>query len=194
MLRVRVELTGWDGAPGLMTIYFETPLQNTAAATRVVANVRTYMNSPLASYWPSSVNAQVSGDVDVIDAATGAITDTLSVTPPAIVNGAGTAAFAPVSTAALLRLITSTYIAGRRVRGRVFISPLTPATIGTDGNLDAGAAVDLGDRMGYLEDLLDAGDFTVVWHRPKGGAGGQACRVTSTTAGLKMAVLTSRRD
>ena len=194
MLRVRAVLNGWEGGPGLMTFYFLTPLQNAAAAARVVGNVHDFLFSPVSSFLPSSVTAQVLGEVDVLDASNGHITDTLSAPIPPPVVGAGSASKAPPSVAALLRLQTATFIAGRRVRGRIFISPLAGTVVTSDGVL-SNTQQAFGDAArASMVAVLDPGDTWVVWHRPKLGVGGSAAAITATSMPFKLAVLTSRRD
>ena len=194
MLRVRATLSGWAGGPGLNTWYFETPLQDAAAALRCVDYVHAQWAGGLQGVLPDSVNLQVQGEVDVITAATGAITDTLSVTTPAVCNGTGGSAYAPPECACLLKLNTSTYVAGRRIQGRMFLSPLAAAVIGTDGQMDHTIAGGVDNAYADMTGRMDAGDTWVVWHRPKSGAGGSAALITATSVPYKVAVLTSRRD
>jgi hypothetical protein len=194
MLRVRTALTGFTGAPGLMTSYFETPLQDAAAALRCVGYVHSVIDSICSYFVPNSLYFQTSGDVDVLTAATGVITDTLGVAAPAVTPGVGGASKAPPSAAALLKLSTATFIGGRRVRGRVFVSPLAAAGITADGVLGAAGVTALAGIHTNMAGALASGDTWVVWHRPKFGAGGEAAPITATYCDSKLAVLTSRRD
>ena len=194
MLRVRATLSGWNGGPGLMTWYAETPLQDAAAALRIVTNVRARLAATWGQLWTTGISANVSGDVDVIDAATGLITDTLSVAAPATAPGLTGSALAPPATALQLRLLTATFVAGRRVQGRQFFSPLTSTLIQTDGTPSSTALAILAQGQNDLTTNWASGDFQVVWHRPKAGAGGVAARVTGHAEPDKFAVLTSRRD
>jgi hypothetical protein len=177
-----------------MTDYFETPLQDDAAALRAVAYVHGYLAYQIKTCVPNAVSLQVSGDVDVLDAATGDITDTRSVATPSVDTGAGGTTEAPPAVAALMQLRTGTFIAGRRVRGRTFVSPLSGSAVTSDGVLantehDALVAGAVACLAG-----LDAGDLWVVWHRPKEGAGGSVAPITSVTVPYMLAVLRSRRD
>lgn len=194
MLRVRTTLSGWEGGPGLATFYFLTPLQNVDAAARCVSYVHSLFTGALAGMYPTSVLASVQGDVDVLEPGTGAITDTLTAPAPATAAGQGGAGKAPPAVAGLLRLSTSTFIAGRRVRGRVFVSPLAAAVVTSDGLMSNGAADGKATLLAAMDALMDPGDIWVVWHRPKLKLGGQACPITATSMPYKLAVLTSRRD
>lgn len=194
MLRVRTAINGWSGGPGLTTSYFVTPLQDAAAALRCVGYVRSALLASRAFITPTGVSFSPSGDVDVIDSATGNITDTLSVAGGAVIVGTDGASQAPPAIAGLLVLKTATFIAGRRVKGRVFVSPLSAASVASDGLLTNAAQSNLAGRFAAMAAALDAGDSWVVWHRPKLGVGGQACIITATSSPFKLAVLTSRRD
>lgn len=194
MLRVRTALTGWDGGPGLMTQYFLTPLQDEAAALRVSGAVRANIATALVNFWPDGVVAQTSGDVDVLDAGTGLITDTLSVATPLPVAAAGGVVHAPPSVALLLQIRTATFLAGRRLRGRMFLSPLKQGAIDSLGDATTESQLGLAAFGDNLLSSLEAGDTWVVWSRPKPGTPGSAGPVTAVSVPRKLAVLTSRRD
>jgi len=194
MLRVRTTISGWDGGPGLMTTYWLTPLEDAAAAARVVDYVQVSVAAFCADFAPTSVVWQVSGDVDVISAASGAITNTLSVTQPDPIAGGAGEGKAPTAVAALMRLSTNAFIAGRRLRGRIFISPLGAARVTSDGLLGDVPVAAISGFAVALNATLDAGDTWVVWHRPVGGAGGSAAPIVASAGTTKLAVLTSRRD
>src|SRR5450759_2336518 len=180
MLRVRDALSGWDGGRGLMTFYFTTALQNADAASRVAGAVRTLLFSPISSSWPTGVSAQVSGDVDILDASSGDVTGTLSVAAPAVVPGVGGSSKAPSAVAALVTLTTSVFLGGRRVRGRIYVSPLAGTAVASDGLLASTHQADLAGLLAFISGSLDEGDSWVVWHRPASGVGGSACGITAT--------------
>ena len=194
MLRVRTVISGFVGGPGLLTQYFLTPLEDAAAATRCVSYVRSLWDSALSGVMPTGVSFQISGDVDVITSQSGVITNTLSVGGGAPFVGKGGVSTAPPVLAGLLQLRTSTFIAGRRVQGRIFVSPMGAAQIASDGLLTNPGQTGIAGAFAFLEPQLAAGDTWVVWHRPKLGVGGQAVPITSSSTPFKLAVLTSRRD
>ena len=194
MLRVRAALTGWQGAPGLMTWYLSTTADDATTALACVANVRARLQAAVAQVWPTEVYAQVAGEVDVINAASGDITDTLVVAAPAVVQGAGAGTQAPPATAIQIRLRTASFVAGRRVQGRQFISPLDSSAIQADGTPTAGAVTAILQYVGDLAANWPSGTTQVVWHRPVEGSGGLACDVIGVIVPDKFAVLKSRRD
>jgi hypothetical protein len=169
-------------------------LQDNAAATLVVGRVHAALTAGKA-IWPNSITLQVSGDVDVLDPATGDITNTLSVANPAgIVGGGPDSGMLPPATALLLNLRTAEFIAGRRVRGRAFLSPVyTAGNVGlgvpSAGMVTAANAIGSGLLLGD-----QAAAHPGVWHRPKAKVGGVFAPVTTTAAAITFAVLKSRRD
>lgn len=194
MLRVRTVISGWTGGPGLATAYFLTPLQDSPAALRCVEYVRTVLIANRGSMSPTAVTFQVSGAVDVLAPSTGMITDTLSVDGGPVQGSGGGSGSAPPAVAALLQLRSSTFIAGRRVIGRNFISPLAAAAVTSDGNLGNVQQAALAGRFAAMATALEPGDQWVIWHRPSIKGPGQAVVITATAAPFKLAVLTSRRD
>lgn len=194
MLRVRVALSGWSGGPGLSTFYFLTPLEDNAAAVRVVAYVQSFYDPNGRGFFYDSVRINVSGDVDVITAASGQITNTHSVAPPPQIAGFGGGQATSPAIAGNLRLSTGQFLAGRRLRGRMFLSPLPTALVETDGTATVAFSTLADNAVLALQVSMDPGDTWVVWHRPVAGAGGTAAPITSTSLADKLAVLTSRRD
>jgi hypothetical protein len=194
MLRVRATIAGFAGGPGLMTWYFGVASPDVTTATRLLTTVRANFIEHIRGSAVDTTSWTLNPDVDVIDAATGDITDTLSCAAPAVSMGAGGSGMAPPATAALLRLKTSLFIGGRRVRGRMYISPLATAAVDTSGQVSAAQHTALALAGSGLLGSLTSGDLWGVWHRPVSGAGGQLAQITVTDVPLKLAVLTSRRD
>lgn len=194
MFRVRIAGTGWSGGPGLTTLYFTSGTYDATSALDVVGAVHSAWNDTFGFVHPISVFHQISGDVDVLDPATGQVTDTVSVTAPGAMQGQSGSAYAPIASAMLVRLSTNLFIAGRRLRGRIFLSPLGINRVQDDGTLTVvGQSYAPGFKTA-LEAGLESGTAWVVWHRPVGGAGGTAAQITACSASDTLAVLTSRRD
>jgi hypothetical protein len=194
MYRVRIVGTGWSGGPSLNTLYFTSGSYTAAGALDVVTHVRAAWESQLSHLVAGFVTQNISGDVDVIDPATGDITNTLTVAPPAGLPGSGSAGGAPIVAAAVLRITTGLFLSGRRLRGRAFISPLAANAIEADGTMTSTALAQGNGFYGVLTAALTAGDAWVVWHRPVGGAGGVAGEVATATLNDKIGELRSRRD
>jgi hypothetical protein len=194
MYRVRIASSGWAGGPGLNTLYFSSAAYAGSEAAAVAAAVRASWVSSLNSMYPSGVNIQVQGEVDDIDETTGHIRDTFSFTPPSVVAGAGSVSSEAIVAAAVVKLTTGAFIAGRRLRGRMFLSPLAADRVNGDGALTSGAVAYGAAFYTSLAAGLPSPVDQVVWHRPVGGSGGSFAAVTSMATNAKIGMLSSRRD
>lgn len=194
MLRVRTTLSGFTGGPGLMTNYFQCTTEDAAAATRCVAYVQSLLTTSLRVILWNVVAWEVQHEVDEITTADGHTIDTHTASGANTGVGTAGATAAPIASAALLRWITSTYVAGKRLRGRSFISPLAQAAVDGAGTMNGTSLTAInGNMTGWLSGFT-AGDKAVIWHRPVGGVGGYAGDITSGVMQDKIAVLVSRRD
>lgn len=194
MLRVRTTLAGFVGGPGLHTAYFVCDTEDVAAATRCREHVRDLFTNAYAAALSNSITWLVQTDVDEITSADGHTINTFSV--PAVLSGNGTggASVAPPAVAMLVRLNTGTWVGGRRLQGRTFISPLGPSVPEVDGTVVNTFLATKNIALAALLAGLPATDQYHVWHRPVSGAGGYTGRITSMVIQDKIAVLTSRRD
>jgi len=160
------------------------------------------MRAPLFEIVTAAANAaarrlttkeNVKAALDKLDPATGSLTDSFSVTPwTKTSTGAGAAAPRPVAVAVTWK--TADFVAGRRVRGRTFLSPLSNATLQTDGT-PAAATITAAQAFGAAWINMGATDIQAgIWHRPVGGSGGSFHAITGYQVNDKWAVLRSRRD
>ena len=195
ILRVRSVISGWTGGPGLNTFYFKGvgTSPNQAECNDVVARVRSFWNSA-AVYMPTAVTINVDPTADVITAETGGLENSLSAaTPPTPVTGTGATEFYAPSVAALLRLNTSVIIAGRKLKGRSFISPLTEGAVAS-GTVATATITGLIGAATALTAVAPTLSALVIWRRPVNGAGGAQAVVTSITVPSKVATLRSRNS
>lgn len=194
LLRVRAEFSGWSGGPGISTFYFLTPTEDATAAARVAERVRAVYGTHWKTIFPNSVSFGIQTDVDSINPQTGQITNTLTITAPTGWVGTGGAAYAPIAAAVLMRLSTNTFLNGRRVRGRVFFSPVTSVLMDADGSPSSGALTAVTGGGAAMLSGMAANDYWVVWHRPKTGSDGSTAVVAAVTCPDKYSILRSRRD
>ena len=194
MQRIRASINYSNpGAPGVITLYTRsTGLENGTTAVLTSTRLQDALTAGR-SLFPSIVTFAGDSFVDTIDPATGHITASDSITPWTVV-GLSPAGVMPPANAICITWKTAAVIAGRRVRGRTFLSPLYQGVADTDGTPEA-------SRLAAVEDLANAwtdngltDTFAVVWHRPVGGSGGTAEDITSHQVRDKFAVLRSRRD
>lgn len=192
IMRVRFQISGLEGLPGLHTTYWtgasSTPIQ--ADATDVSARVRAFWNS-LASTMASGTLINPVQGVDVLNETSGQLVSGLTSGTLATVSGTGTGSL-PSATMLLLKLQTSVVIGGRRLQGRSFIGPVgTPANSG--GNPTGAANTALLTAAAFFNTGATASAY-VVWKRPTNGVNGQTSPITSYGTSTEFAVLKSRRD
>lgn len=140
---------------------------------------------------PPSVTISVAGSGDTYDDANGELTSTWSA--GAAQSFLGQAPFPQIAAGvgACVTWNTGLIVAGRRLRGRTFLVPLSTQAYDNDGTLTLAAQTAL-ENFGTA--LLAVGGLG-VWHRPTAaGNDGAASGVTSFRLRDKVAVLRSRRD
>lgn len=207
-MRVRTVFNYGSGSPGLMTNYFDAPVDDPAEshAQSAVTRVKNAMNtSP--NLWPTTFTWEVQGQVDVLLDSTGEAVGAFSV-PPETGAGGSPSPLGALPVGLLLRMHTASFVSGRRLVGRTYLVPVVSVvTASAAPNPGTMAAVKaMGDA------LLDAGITDVhprVWSRPrpatpvgpKAPAGparlarsGSSASVQFTSCSSKFVVLTSRRD
>lgn len=182
---MRCTWTGFLGAPGYTTLYFDG-----SASPPPTANIRIWFFQ-MNSLFPNVVTIQVPGTGDTLDDATGLITGSWSTATPAAVTGVVAGVYA-APTGFIANHNTNGVIAGRRLRGRSFLVPAAGTAYDTNGTLTATA---LSAAQGASTTFLAAvTPQFVVWHRPIAHAGGSTSPVTAIVVPDKACVLRSRRD
>lgn len=185
MKRIRVS---WDGPSvvglALTTFYFA----DSAVAIRDTVDSAVTFWAPAL---PSNVELTVEGSGDVIDAATGDLTDVWSEGGNLVHSGSAPTAFAAAGVGACINWLTAGIVNARRVRGRTFVVPLEVNMYDAEGTLTVGAQTALNAGGAAL-----AGGGLVVWHRPTtpGGSDGSEHAVTGFRLRDRVAFLSSRRD
>lgn len=183
--------SGFRGAPGYSNFYFSGPVFSDEEAAVVAGNIRRFF-SGITAFLPSSVRIQVQSPADVLDEATGQITEQVDFEAPTAVEGTGGGDYSAAS-GAVVNWNTTGYRNGRRIRGRTFLVPLGSIAYDTQGDL--GTNVVNGIRTAANELVsAETGQVMVVWSRPVNGSGGIAQAVTSATVPDLGAILRSRRD
>lgn len=205
--RMRLNWTGFTGAPGYTNFYFrdfsEGDLQQTMV-TGFGSRLESLI-STIQTRLPSTVTIQIDPTIDVIDVPSGDLTRSLSYTPLAARVGQATGNYS-AATGGVINWNTGGVRNGRRVRGRTFLVPFGGSALGPDGTLDNTLRTSL---IGAINTFIgpDATKPGVlgIYARPSkqhlNKAGdtvpampGEWFAVTSFTHPDKAAVLRSRRD
>lgn len=204
MLRVRVVGSGWTGGPSLNTFYFTDGNEDLVAAQEAYDRVHTAFVG-VATIYPSDIPHTVDPQVDVMNPVNGDVTGTFIVDPLAVIpGGAPDSSRQAPHTALLVKLITATFSAGRKLQGRAFLSPLYSQMTDGGGTPTAEAIV-RGNQFGLdLLGLAAGGTLLSVWRRPREAdpdhvppitaRDGQVAPVEVVSTPDKFAVLRSRRD
>lgn len=192
LLQVTVEWGGFPGAPGYTNLHYTNAGIITSAVDNAVEASRKLFDDHKSLY-ASNETFTVSNEVKEFDIVTGALIGLHSPgTPAAVVTGSGSASMGPGPAGACVSLGTDGVNRGRRVRGRVFLVPIAVGWFQNDGTL-VPATIPLIEGA-FTTWRTSAAYETLVWSRPRLGAGGAAFPILSSTVRDRVAVLRSRRD
>lgn len=179
--------------PGIAQMWWQpgTVGGSTADATDILARFRACWEGVKAL-----IDDEVTIDYDPICLAvqdtTGVLTGAFAGTDPSTTVCTGTGDALPRQTQGLVRLGTSTVIAGRRLRGRIFVPGPLEANNSAQGTT-TGYGTTVTASFATIFTPGATASAAVIWHRPKAGAGGVSALITSVATAPTWAVLRSRR-
>lgn len=182
--RIRTSLSGAVTGPSVSTTYWQD--DGIAADMQLAIDHVRDAWAALTTGFSSALNWNVSGAVDLIDSVTGALTGSYGlVSRSGGATGAGLGV--PLPTQCLIRLTTGTVVAGRRLKGHLFI----PGCLGANAQPAGPSGVSFTQLNAFCTAML-AGTHPnlVVWSKTHGATG----VVTGLTAATSWGVLRSRRD
>jgi hypothetical protein len=169
-----------------------------------VARVQAFWTAVRLAY-PTGVSMQVSNLVEIVDPVDGKVLATqVSATATPLLHGTAGALIGPPSLQILVKWLTSTFLAGRRLQGRSFLGPVTYTAITGTGTVDAIVLAAVNVAAANLAAVGGAAPALLVWRRPRAvkpathpatfDRDGDTGQVTGTLAPAKFATLKSRRD
>lgn len=190
-----VELTGWEGGPGVNVYHFE--YADDDALNELPGLLRSAYDGVRGHLLPG-VTVQTPVEALVITPSTGELVTVKSLPPttPVVGNGSGTSI--PRGTMANVRHITDAVYEGKRINGRNFIGPVAYNTLDSSGNITAAARAAFSAMYDGVQDLIAA--RLMVWHRPRKAtatrpaSAGYAAHVQRSDCLTKPANLRGRRD
>lgn len=207
MFRVKSVWSGGVGLPGYTNFYWSSlGGDNVGIPANAITRIMAFWEA-IKNTLPIGIRIDVDNNVDLLDPVTGNLTDVLQSTGGGTITPFQDPSLANYSapTGACITWTTAGFVAGRRVKGRTFIVPLTHACFDAQGNIQTGNLTTLRDAANGLF-TVGGGDIAdmVVWHRPRKGSPfatppvaatpGSEHLVTAASVKDKAAVLTSRRD
>lgn len=194
IMRIRFQIAGPGGLPGVHTTYWNgaSSTPTTADATDCAGRVRAFWDSFKVNV-SGTVTVSCNQPADVLNPATGALENQLSVGAPANVVCTGSGEL-PKATMMLLRYNTGVVLNRRLIRGRSFIGPLGTGN-NTNGTVVPASQTALLTAAAFLNTGATASKL-VVWHRPTEllPASGVVAEVISYATNTEFSVLRSRRD
>lgn len=188
LVRITSRWDGFPGSPGYTNFYgvIAGPTGG-AAAQSMTDDIHGFWNT-VNGYLPADVTITIVPTYQVIDDATGQITEEGTVgTPAAAVTGnygglvAGNAGVA-------INWSTGKFINGHRLKGRTYLVPFAGCQE-PNGTLALAAITAIHDSA---EAMLGDHSLFMVWHRPVNGAGGDSSEILSATVRDRSAILRSR--
>jgi len=187
---ITTEVTGFTGGPGILRFYTSEPPVNTGPVTAFFNAVKGGL--------ARGTSWQVHNTGNVYAEQTAELTGSWTVGGDGPPIAAVPSETYPAGVGVKLVLLTSTIVAGRRVRGGPFLVPCSGSIYDNDGSINASSLTIFRDA---LEDLFAAEDSLVVWSRPfvprlgqtRPARVGSLAPVTSTTVADKVSWLRSRR-
>lgn len=196
ILRVRSVVNSASGATSaLVTTYWDSTGAGLAAlATESVARVRAAFNA-MAAAIPSGSTYVPNLLVDEIDENTGAIVNQVTAAAPAAVTFSSASPYAPLQTQSIVQFQSATFIAGRRLRGRLYIPGVAQGAVGTTGQPTPAQQTALANFNTALGATVVTATNQRVWHRPNKvtHVGGLSAVVATRTVAASFGVLRSRR-
>lgn len=191
--RIKTVWSGGPSAPGL-TI-FNVRHDGTADIEAAQNAVYEYFYS-FSDWIPDGYSLQVQQECELVNEASGALTGTdTAATKQNAIPGTLTGAWA-AGVGSRIDWHTPVIRAGRRLRGRTFLVPLSTANFDTNGMVGGTVIGSLTTKSNtLLTNLAAAGAPMVVWARPSEKSPvGAAADVNTFTVPTKAAVLRGRRD
>lgn len=188
--RVTTTWTGGAIGTGFTNMFFSV---NAGTAQTAADACRSFFFTALGSggQLPSGITLTFPAVVDTLEATNGQLTSNTPITPPVVINGADSGAYAAVS-GACVTWRTGDFVGGHRVRGRTFLVPLGATGWQNNGTLATSTVSTIATAVTAL---VAATPEFVVWRRPTSvaAADGSTHIVAAGTVSDKAAFLTSRR-
>ena len=181
--RIRCELTGTTGLPGLATFY------STTSVPSAKADVEDFWDA-VRGLMPSGLSIRVPNTGDIIEDSTGELVGTWTEGSAATLNGSNALEYA-AGVGVRIQWNTGGIRNGRRVRGATFLCPLTRDSFDAQGTIGSSS---LSTIQAAADALAASGEF-VIWSRPTSTApaSGDSFAVTGATVPDRITALRSRR-
>lgn len=202
MYQVRVNWSGWQGAPGFTNLFATTtdPLQ--AGADTFAGGVNTLITAWANALPGPQVKVQVDPAVKLIEDVTGDLVDILNLTSPPASHAGALGGIFSAATGFVVDWLSTTVVFAHRPMGRSFVVPISTEAYQNDGTI---ADATLGAQRTAAGVYAAATTFhPVIWVRPRKAdathvppitaRAGTSVAISGARINDKVAVLRSRRD
>jgi len=157
MQRVTATWTGFAGAPGTTTLWFQ------GSSIIAPTAIKPFFDA-FAPYIPPAVSIQVNGNGELVDPLTGEVTGTWPGAAAGVTVGTGTASTLLLTEGPMMGLDTGAYRRGHQVRGRIFLIPCLAAAVSSTGAVAAPVITAMNTAATNL--ISVSGSQWGVFHRP----------------------------
>lgn len=193
ILRQRTSIQIGVVTPALMTTYWDsTGAAVGLLATEAVARVRAFFAAQ-PSIWLPGMVVTPNLILDEIEETTGQIVNQVGAADAAATVFTGSFDLLPLQTQALIRLSTNTFIAGRKLQGRINVPYMKENANDVDGLPTPAITANLLSCAGKFGTVVTTAMNQRVWSRPQPGRPGLSAPVIGRAVPRQWAVLKSRR-
>jgi hypothetical protein len=182
--QVTLRWTAAGSAGGVSVLNFS----DESTPAEIFARVDAFANAIDGSL-ASTTNLTADPEIRVLDTASGTLMGFETMDGVVNYNGTGGTSAVPNAAQGLIRFNTGAVVAGRVLRGRLFIPGMSVTAQGADGHVSSSGLA----ALNAAGTALDLSGNLQVWHRPVDGVGGDAHAVNTTSAWTEFAVLRRRR-
>ena len=192
VLEVTVLWSGFTGQPGYSNFHISAAGIKQTAVDNGVDGVFNLFED-WAPLFPAAMKFDIQTEVKEFDPATGILQALWAPSSsPTQISGSSAYAFGAAPAGICVGWGTNGLNRGRKVRGRTFLVPMASNTFQDDGTLTSSALTTA--RDGATAYRTSAAYESLIWSRPRAGAGGAAFPIITSAVKDKVAVLRSRRD
>lgn len=181
LFKMVVEYSGLEGLPGTNTLFGD---EGDIAVSEMRSQINTFYSAWASSYMTNQVTITIPNSGDIIDSGDGSLIGVWTDGSPITVVGGSSGVWLPPATQALVQFKTSLVVAGRKLRGHIFL-PGCLSLVMTNGKPNAS----LVSAMSAAAQTCFADGFCVF--SPTHNTWSS---ITSATVWNEFAVLRSRRD
>lgn len=191
ILEITAKWSGFSGGPGYSTFHTTNAGIVTSAVDNSVTGVMTFFENIKAQLC-TNTTIQVQAEVKELDPATGALVGLHTAATAGTKVGSGSPNQGPSPAGAVISWGTGGVNRGRRVRGRTFVVPMALQVFQADGSIDNAVVAAL--KSAATNYRTSSAYESLIWSRPRAGAGGAAFPILTSNVPDMVAVLRSRRD